>query len=304
VILTVTLNAAVDRTALVDEITLDRVLRPDEVLVLPGGKGVNVARAARTLGAQVTTTGVVGGPIGAWLIDALDAEGLEPHFVTEGTEPRTTYSVIERGGRSLLIYERGGEPDPEAWAALAALVTGSLITDADAVVVSGSVPPNADPGVITDIVGDCRRRALACLVDLSGDALRAALEARPTVVKINADEARASGLGASPEAMAGAVVDAGVDLGVITLGAEGAVAADRTHRYRVRGPEVGAVSTVGSGDAFAAALTLGIAEHAEIADTLRSAAAAGAANTLVLGAGRMRASDHQRLSALVAVEID
>jgi tagatose 6-phosphate kinase len=303
VILTVTLNAAVDRTALVDEIALDRVLRPDEVLVLPGGKGVNVARAARTLGARVTTTGVVGGPIGTWLISALAEEGLEPQFVTSGTEPRTTYSVIDRTGRSLLVYERGGEADPRAWAALGTLVTGSLLADAEAVVVSGSVPPRADPGVITDIVGDCRRRALPCMVDLSGDALHAALAARPTVVKINADEGQVSGLGANPEAMAAAVVDAGVDLAVITLGADGAIATDRAHRYRVRGPEVSAVSTVGSGDAFAAALALGIATHTEVPDALRSAAAAGAANTLVLGAGRLRASDHERMIPQTVVEV-
>src|SRR5476649_576692 len=101
-ILCVTPSPAVDRTARVERFTPDRVLRPTDLTVLPGGKGVNVARVAQALGALVATTGYAGGHAGRWLVEALAEQGLNARFVETQPETRTTYVLIDGAQHSLL----------------------------------------------------------------------------------------------------------------------------------------------------------------------------------------------------------
>ena len=301
-ILTVTPNVAVDRTASVDSLGFDRVLRPEELVVLPGGKGINVARAAHTLGAEVTTTGIVGDSIGDWFIAALEDEGLAPRFVTDQHEPRTTYVVVDRHAKTLLLYEQGAAASVEAQVALVGLLTDELIPGSDQIVISGSLPPGWEPASLTGIVDACHRQRRPCLVDTSGAALRTVLDAHPDVVKVSATEAREAGFdGTGPAELAACLVRAGATVGAVTDGAAGAAATDGRRCYEARPPMVDALCPVGSGDAFAAGLVVSLAAGDGLDEALRTATAAGAANTLRLGAGRLHRSDHERLLAEVRV---
>ncbi len=191
-ILCVTLNPAIDRTARVERIKYSEVLRPRDVLILPGGKGVNVARSAARLGAIVLTTGIVAGHAGRWFLERLSAEGLNPRFVESAVpeaETRTTYTVVDFTGHTVLVYEPSPPVGSVAAGALLDLLRRELLGTARFVAVCGSVPQDVPISIIAEIVRLCRDAGRFCLVDTSGQALRSALEARPDAVKISFAEA-------------------------------------------------------------------------------------------------------------------
>jgi len=287
-ILCVTPNPAVDRTARVDRVTLGAVLRPTEVIVLPGGKGINVARAAKTLGALVTTTGFAGGHAGRWLVEALDADGLNPRFVPMPGETRTTYVTLDAGGRSVLVYEPGAAvSEAEVEALLALLVTG-LLASATWAAICGSPPVGMRPDGYRALVEASHAAGRPCLVDVGGPALEAALAAGPDLVKVSRDEAGSALRTRSVDAASAArsLVARGAALAVVTDGPRGAAAADGRATWDVEVPAIRAVDAIGSGDAFAAGLLVALDSGRSTDEALAFGAAAGTANAETLGAGR------------------
>ncbi len=305
-ILCVTPSPAVDRTARVDRIEHDRVLRPAELSVLPGGKGVNVARVAHRLGALVATTGFAGGHAGRWLVGALAAEGLNPQFVTTGPETRTTYVIVDRQGRSVLMYESAAPLPSGDVERLLALLASELLPAAGFVVIAGSLPRDTDPAAAGELVRLCREADRPSLVDLTGAALHAALAANPSIAKISLEEAveagvvRGPGLHAAADA-AVALVRRGADAAIVTDGARGAAGFDGEALCEASVPAVAAVSAVGSGDAVSAGVAIALAAGRPFADALAMGAAAGTANARSLGAGRLQSADVDHVLAEVRV---
>ncbi len=286
----VTLNPAVDRTARVPKIVLGEILRPSEVVVLPGGKGINVARAARTLGAQVVTTGVAGGHSGRWMVEELAREGLNPRFIETGRENRTTYVVAGEDGRSVAVYENGFEQPEQSFAELGTLIERELLVGCEFLVIAGSMPPGVDPRHLGGIVAACRARGVRCLVDARGPSLRAGLQERPAIVKANRQEFVDAGLGGirvDPAELARAAVAEGASAGVVTLGAGGAVGCDGSRCWRLTVPRRRALTAVGAGDVFTAGLVVALARGRSFDEALRQAGAAAAASVSTLGAGRL-----------------
>lgn len=302
-ILCVTPSPAIDRTARVPRLAFGTVLRPSEVVALAGGKGNNVARAAHALGALVTTTGFAGGHAGRWLIEALEDEGLNPRFVTVAGETRTTYVTVDAAGRSILVYEPAapvGEADVDA---LLGLLTTGLLPLAGQVAICGSPPPGMAGGGYARLVEICRSAGRACLVDVDGPALAAALAAHPNIVKVSRGEAATVVGDAAGDAItaAQALVARGAVLAVVTDGPHGASAADERATWQVHVPNIRAVDAIGSGDAFGAALLVALEAGRPIEDALASAAAAGTANAETLGAGRFDPGRHAELTGQVRV---
>jgi len=297
-ILCVTPNPAVDRTALVARLTFDAVLRPTEVLVLPGGKGNNVARAAHRLGALVTTTGFAGGHAGRWLVEALDAEGLNPRFVPVGGETRTTYVTVDAAGRSTLVYEPGAPVTDDDQAALRALLATNLLPAATWTAVCGSPPDGMAAAGYAALVEASHAAGRPCLVDVGGPPLAAVIAERPDVVKVSRDEAASVVEARAVDAVsaARALVARGAVIAVVTDGPRGAAASDGRSSWAVEVPRVRAVDAIGSGDAFTAGLLVTLGSGRPIDEALAVAAAAGTANAEMLGAGRF---DSARQAELV-----
>ncbi len=305
-ILCVTPGPAIDRTARVERIEHDRVLRPVELSVLPGGKGVNVARAAHRLGALVATTGFAGGHAGRWLVEALAAEGLNPQFVATTAETRTTYVTVDARGRSILVYEPSAALEPGDLDRLTALLASELLPAAEIAVISGSLPGGLGPAAAGALVRVCHAAGRPCLVDVAGDALHAALDAQPTLVKISLDEAIDAGLasGRGRHAAADAAVELvrrGAGQAVVSDGARGAGGYDGTSVFEATVPTVTAVSAVGSGDAMSAGMAIALSGGRDLRDALAMGAAAGTANARSLGAGRIDPAAVEE--ALAAVEV-
>jgi len=303
-LLCITPSPAIDRTAHVERITLGEVLRPIELVALPGGKGVNAARAAARLGGRVMTTGIAGGHAGRWIVEALAAEGLDPHWSVAVGESRTTYVTVDRRGESVIVYERAGPATDAEFAAFLRLLENELLPRCGRAVVAGSVPAGVDAAGHAAIVEACRRADRPLLVDASGAGLIAALDAAPDIVKIGrveAVEAGVVGTDAAATDAAVALADRGARLAVVTDGAREVAAADVARTWRMVVPEVNVVNAVGSGDSFNAALSLALMDGAAVETALIRGVAAGSANALALGAGMPDAEMARELERHVTV---
>lgn len=290
VLLCITPCPAIDRTARVERIAHDTVLRPLELHALPGGKGVNAARAARALGGRIITTGMAGGHTGRWLVESLASEGLEPHWSYASAETRTAYVVVDDAGDSILVYERPTVATSDEYASFLRLLEQQLLPVSRRAVVAGSVPGGLEPDSHGAIVEVCRAAGVPLLVDASGSGLVAALAARPDIVKIGLVEAVETGVApgnATAAEAAQALVANGARLGVITDGAREVAAADEATLWRLTVPRVTVVNPVGSGDCFNAAMSLALLDGADVTTALVKGVAAGTANALTISAASL-----------------
>jgi 1-phosphofructokinase family hexose kinase len=309
-ILTVTVNAAVDKTLSVANLQLGHRHRAQQGLVMAGGKGVNVARALKRLGQPVIATGLAGGHTGERIVSAITGEGILNDFVRIAGESRTSTMVVDpTSGIQTEIYEYGPEISAEELAVLVEklrYLAGAVST----VVFAGSLPRKVPAEFYADMVRDMARRKLRTVVDCEGEPMRRALQAEPAVVSPNQREAEAL-VGHEfqtdedfQEAL-GQIAGMGAANVIITL-KTGCYAllrnGRRAHMYRAWIPRVEAVSAIGSGDALLAGFLSGIEGERPFEDCLRLALGCGAANTQTVGAGVFEAKDVTRFAASVEVQ--
>jgi len=291
-ILFVAANPSVDRLYEVERLAAGAIHRPELVVAVPGGKGLNAARAAASLGGRVTVIGIVGGRSGDWIQDGIAARGIEARWAISTALTRTCVSILDRStGEMTEIYERGEPVEPTAWEDLERAMTTELAAgDVAAVALSGSLPPGSPAdgfGRIAAMAG-----SVPVLADTYGPALSPVLAERPEVVKVNAGEAAdATGVAvtdaASAEAAARALVEAGAANAVVTLGLDGAVVGTADDVTRLVPPDVRGRYPVGSGDAFLGGLAVGFVRGHGLVEAARLGLAAGIANALVPGAGEL-----------------
>ncbi|HEX2755440.1 MAG TPA: hexose kinase [Candidatus Limnocylindrales bacterium] len=292
-------NPSIDRLYEVDRLTVGAIHRPVALVAVPGGKGLNAARAAARLGGRVTALGILAGRSGDWIEEAISGRRIDARWVRDGGETRTCVSILDRSSGAMTeIYERGEPVDPAAWEALERLVADELARgDVAALAVSGSLPVGAPPDGFGRIAGLARTadpgaRPVAVLADTYGPALAAVLAERPALVKINAEEAaEATGIvvtdASSAETAAAVLLDRGAAGVVVTLGPAGAVVVTAVSSNRLVPDGVRGAYPVGSGDAFLGGLAVGLARGDDALEAARLGLAAGTANALVPGAGEL-----------------
>ena len=273
--------------------------RPQALAVVPGGKGLNAARAAVHLGGRVTVVGLLAGRAGDWIRDGIAARGIDARWGAAQGETRTCVSLLDRAtGELTEIYERGEPVDGMMWDSLERLVASELEAGGvRCLALSGSLPPGA-PGDGFGRIADLARSAgsasapIAVLADTYGTALPPVLARRPELVKVNAEEAAgASGLAVtdadSAEPAARMLLGAGASGVVVTLGRRGAVVATPSGFTRLVPPDVDGTYPVGSGDAFLAGMAVALARGDDLVEAARLGLAAGTANALMPGAGEL-----------------
>lgn len=300
-------NPSIDRLYEIDRLTLGWIHRPEALVAVPGGKGLNAARAAARLGGRVTALGILAGRSGDWIAEMLAARGVDAHWVRSGGETRTCISILDRSsGVMTEIYERGEPVDTDSWEALEGFVADELGRgDVGALALSGSLPLGAPPDGFGRLAGLARMAGagsptIAVLADTYGPALAGVLAERPAVVKINAEEAGdATGIAVtdppSAEAAAAILRGRGAAGVVVTLGPDGAVVVSAAGSSRLTGSVARGAYPVGSGDAFLGGLAVGLVRGDDIVDAARLGLAAGAANALIPGAGELDPLDVDRL---------
>jgi 1-phosphofructokinase family hexose kinase len=302
-------NPSIDKTAEVARLKPGTIHRPDLVVAVPGGKGLNVARAAAALGVPTEAVLLLGGDAGRWMVRELERRGIRRSVTWVRGETRTCLSILDRAsGRMTEVYEPGPTIGPADWrrfvASAARTVAGAPAGSVAAI--SGSFPRGAPEDAAATLVQALASTGVEILLDTSGPHLSTGLAMRPAVVKINAAEASlALGTSVDTEAQAvlaaEALVERGAKRAIVTRGAAGAVAADDRRSWVVEPIADGGPFIVGSGDAFLAGLAAGLLAHASFDRCLRLATGAGAANTKVAGAGELAAEEASRLAAAVRI---
>lgn len=253
----ITPNPALDVTYEVDELLLHRTTRVRAVHERPGGKGVNVARIAASLGRRAAVSGFLGGRDGQAVADLLTRidPGIAQHWVPIDGATRRTIAVVDAQDTSML-----NEPGPTVTAHDWARQAEMLADGTGPVVVSGSMPPGSGPEDLSGVITAARAAGRPVIVDTSGPLLHAAAEAGADLLKPNRDElAAATGLD-DPVAGARVLLDEGAFAVVVSLGADGMLLllAGRSTRWTAAPARVLTGNPTGAGDAavaaFAAAL--------------------------------------------------
>jgi 1-phosphofructokinase family hexose kinase len=302
-ILFVAANPSIDRLYEVDRLTVGAIHRPQAVVAVPGGKGLNAARAAARLGGRVAVVGIVAGRSGDWIREEIAARGIEASWATADGQTRSCVSILDRSTGALTeIYEGGDPVGAAAWEELGRLVQNELDKgDVAAVALSGSLPPGAPSDGFRRIATIAHGRWVSVFADTYGPALAAVLTGRPELVKVNADEAAtATGIAVTNDAQAAFAAqrlrDQGAASVVVTLGADGAVVATATGTDHLEAPDVRGPYPVGSGDAFLGGMAVGLARGDDVTAAARLGMAAGIANAMLPGAGEL---DPETIPALM-----
>jgi 1-phosphofructokinase/tagatose 6-phosphate kinase len=309
-IVTVTLNAAIDRTLVVPNFQPGQRHRASIGFSSGGGKGINVARALKRLGAPVVATGLAGGRTGTLVVEELTREGILNDFVRIRGDSRTSIAVLDPTSNA---YTEINEWGPEVTEDELETLRGKLdylAQRAEFVVLAGSLPRGVDLGFYGDLVRDLGRRQLLAVLDAEGEPLRLGVEAEPYLVAPNEQEAEAL-VGhefVDPEDLASGLHEI-ASLGarnVLVTNESGCYALlreDRTEmRVRAVAPRLEPVSTVGAGDALLAGFIAARVAGRSFEEAVRSAVAVGAASVLEAGAGRFDPREANRLTPLVTLE--
>ena len=308
-------NLTMDRTLAIAELRPGEVLRFERVVVTPGGKGLDVARAARALGHPAVLVSLLPGRTGE-AAGALIADlGLDLHAVACDGELRSTSIIQERDGRTTVLNEPGPAVTEDEWSAYEQAIEERLGAHR-VLVCSGSVPPGSPPDAYGRLVALARAAGVASVVDAAGETLLRALDAAPDLVTPNLAEAEtALGLAsggqsvlseadARPRALAAAeaLVRQGARSAVVTADAEGAalLAAGEEPEW-IAAPRVAEVrNPIGAGDVLTSAMAAALERGEPLAAAVRAGVAAASASVEHPTAGELDPARAQALQAAIA----
>ncbi len=286
-ILCVCPSPAVDVTYHLDSLEVGATNRVGDVAHRPGGKAINVARVLATLGEPVTVLAPLHGATGAQVADGLTELGIPVEVVPTAEPTRRTVTIVDAGGGATVLSEPARV---SGWTELVVRFT-TLVARVQVVVISGSLPADAPPDALAELVGHSHAHGRPVVVDTSGPALASAVSARPTLVKPNADELAAL-TGDSDPRYAAARLARLHQIGVVaSLGPGGLIAVDGRGAWQARPARPLAGNPTGAGDAVVAALARGLSRNDDLPDVLAEAVAVSAAAVLQPHAGDIDLDD-------------
>lgn len=302
-ILTLTLNPALDLSVSLDGLVPGEVNRTRETHLTAAGKGVNVARVLVGLGHEVSVSGFLGADNDGPFLRTFESLSVEDAFIRVPGETRINAKIAEADGRVTDINGPGAVIDAGAWAQLLEWLDQRAADPArrpEAVVIAGSLPPGVAPEDLADLVARLRGAGLPVWVDTSGEALSAAIEARPAAVKPNEQELTAwAGMALST---ASARLEAalrlyahGVEEALLSAGPEGVLWVSRRGAWQALPPSLDVASTVGAGDTLVAAMLHGVVSGHPPEQVLRLATALSAESVRHVGVGNLHAPDFPQL---------
>ena len=275
-VVTITLNAAIDRTVTISNFTIGAVNRVESVRSNPGGKGVNVASALADNGHDVAVTGFLGRSNAGAFEELFSRKRISDHFVRIAGQTRIGIKITDPVRIETTDINFPGPAPSEADVAMLQSQVAAL--DAEWFVVAGSLPPGVNPGIYREIIARLRRRGRKVLLDTSGAPFPLALEAKPTAIKPNIHEFEEYVGRSLPDeqdviAAAHEVIDRGIELVVVSMGKRGACFVTPAEALVARPPDIEVKSTVGAGDAMVAGVLAGQLQKLALGECARLATA-------------------------------
>lgn len=305
-ILTLTLNPAIDRN-----VTADKLVFEDRAYILAsyesaGGRGINASHVLNSFGAQTLAVAISGGKSGKLFEEFLSRQGYPSELIRIKHEIRTNITIADRNGLAIKLNEKGPELSAGEVAKVEKAICGKL-QGASWLMACGSLPPGVPDDFYARLVRSANRRAVPVLVDADGDALLAALEERPTVVAPNQAEAerlldRALITRAHFTDAARRIREMGAQSVILSLGARGAVGVAATGEvFEAIPPRIEAICPIGAGDALAAAFVWSLDGGSGFSEALRWGVAAGTASARLPGVSFPTLEQAQEIYARVEI---
>ena len=305
-IVTLTLNPAIDSSCQADEVRPVLKIRTTGERYDPGGGGINVARVIRELGGDAIAVYLAGGLTGQAFTRMIDAIGLQHRAVPIRGYTRVSHTVYERSsGKEYRFVPQGPEIHDDEWQTCLRELDG---LEFDYLVASGSLPRGVPDDFYARMAGMVSGKGARFVLDTSGEALKRALDAGVYLVKPNLREfesvvGRSLRDPAEQEAAAMQLIARGrAEIVTVSLGSDGALLATGAGCRRLRAPKVKPRSTVGAGDSFVGAMTLGLAQGRTPEDAFALAVATGTATVLTMGTELCRRDDVERLCRQIKAE--
>ncbi|QNO16642.1 1-phosphofructokinase [Alkalicella caledoniensis] len=287
-IITITLNPAVDKTIEVDDFMENGVNRVSTSRLDAGGKGINVSKVVQVLGEKTVAVGLLGGSTGDYIKNALDQWGIENSFTRICGDTRTNIKVVDKAkGFNTDINEKGPEVSENL---INTLVNETIaaVNDKDILVLSGSVPGNIDKNIYGKMVSLAKEKGAITILDADGELLKEGIKAGPYMVKPNIHELErlyGTKINNEQEAieLAKDMFNYGVQYIVISLGEKGSIFISKESTVVAAGLKVDAISTVGAGDSMVAALAVSLKRGYTLDKRVRLAVATSAASVMTPG---------------------
>ncbi len=282
-IITVSLNPALDRTMMLPGFAVNTVNRAQHIRLDPGGKGINVSKTVKTLGGETLAIGVLGGATGDYIKAALDAMGL-PNDVIFTKEPtRTNIKIVDPVFRTNTDINEPGCPISQETLQLVWEKLTQVVRPGDTVVFAGKNPPAMADDCLAHWITQLRSMNVRTCVDTVGKPMALALEAQPDIIKPNKlelSEIMGRPMNTEAEILSAAreLTARGVGLVAASMGGEGAVFVTKDQALRGYTPKVRVVSTAGAGDAMMAALAYYMSAGCSLEETARRAIAVSVAS--------------------------
>jgi len=286
-ILTLTLNPAIDRNFTVDRLVFDDRAYISSISESAGGRGINASRVISSFGGETVAIAMSGGASGARFEKFLATCRFPVEIVPIANEIRTNLTITDRRGLTVKLNEVGPYISGPELERLEAVVRAKLPA-AEWLMMCGSIPPGVPPSFYSKLLKMARQEKVKTLLDTDGEALLEGVQAGPTVVAPSQHEAerlldtalvtRTHYLEAAAQ-----IRRMGPEAVVLSLGSRGAVGSFEGHTIEAIPPLVDAVCPIGAGDALAAALVWAMTRGSDFPDALRWGVAAGTASARLPG---------------------
>ena len=287
-IITVTLNPALDKTLTLPGFAVNTVNRVQSIRLDPGGKGINVSKAVKALGGKTLSIGILGGAPGGFIKAALDQMELPNDMILTGEPTRTNIKIVDPVLKTNTdINEPGGVVSRETLLAVWEKLT-AVVQPGDTVVFAGKNPPGMADELLAAWIHRLKSLDVRVCVDTVGEPMRLALAEGPDIIKPNRAELSeivGTNLISDEQVLQAAkeLVNQGVGLAAVSMGGNGAIFVTKGQILRGYCPKVSVVSTVGAGDAMMAALAHYTAAGCSLEETARRAIAVASASVMCDG---------------------
>lgn len=287
-ITTITLNPAVDKTIEINNFRVGNVNRVTSITVDAGGKGINVSKVIKNLGAESKAMGILSGKSGQFIIEYLDGINILNDFIFTKGETRTNIKVVDMLNHTNTdINEAGPQASLKELNELSDKIFDNINSE-DILILSGSIPSNVDKNIYGNWITKAKEKGVKTILDADGELLKYGILSGPYLVKPNIDELEGmfnKKINGIPEIaeIAKNLLDYGIAIVAVSLGSEGAVFVNKECSIYAHGLKVDVKSTVGAGDSMVAALAYSIQKGLDFEATVRLAVATGAANVMTSG---------------------
>ncbi|MBQ6798379.1 MAG: 1-phosphofructokinase family hexose kinase [Oscillospiraceae bacterium] len=306
-IITVTLNPALDKTISVSRLMINGVNRVEDTRLDAGGKGINVSKSVKALGGETLAMGILGGESGLYIQHSMDKLGIPSKFCFVDAPTRTNIKIVDNSMHTSTNINERGEPVDEATLQQVFENLKQEAKPGDTVIVASTNPPGTREELLGEWTRELKAMGVKVCLDCTGVSMRRALTAGPDLIKPNKGEleeicGRRLYFDVDVIAAAKVLIENGVQRVAVSLGAEGALFITEDQVLRVYGLKVPVVSTVGSGDGMMGALAYYLQEGMEWKEAAMRSVAVSAAQVMRPGSEPALLSDAEALLEQVIVD--